>query len=104
MNAVVRLYNPNGPDKVAVLSIQAASGPAGGYNLQLARGPRRTKLTRGNVYGPFPREELFSRLTEVIDALKAEGFLRAGLRAQISQLASKQPKARARAALRLGWM
>ena len=49
----VRLYNPSGTDRVAVVSAEPATG-ASGFLLRLARGPRSKKLTRGAVFGRCP--------------------------------------------------
>src|SRR5262245_36466074 len=99
----VRLYNPNGPDRVAVVSAEPANAGAGACLIRLARGPRAGDLGKGTVFGPYPAGELAQRIDEVVAALRAEGFGPPGLGSLLEGLASPDPAARARAASRLGW-
>jgi len=101
---IVRLFNPKGPDRVAVVSVQAGWAKPGLFNVQVARGPRRSKLSVGVAYGPYPEGELADRHGSVLDALRAEGFVRAGLTSLTQALMSGDPKVRAHAAARLGWL
>ncbi len=104
MIPIVRLFNPKGPDRVAIVSVQAAWGKPGAFNVQVARGPRRSKLSAGVAYGPFNESELAQRHAEVIANLRGEGFVRAGLTAMLQSIVSNDPKVRAHAATRLGWL
>jgi HEAT repeat protein len=99
----VRLYNPKGPDRVAVVSAEPASGKTGSYLIRLARGPKAGVLGKGGVYGPYPATELGSRFAEVVGTLRAEGFGPPGLATMLEALASPNSRARSRAAIRLGW-
>ncbi|MEA2632420.1 MAG: hypothetical protein QOE66_2639, partial [Chloroflexota bacterium] len=99
----VRLYNPNGPDRVAVVSAEPTQGGAGTSLIRLARGPRAGKLVKGTVFGPYPAGELARRIDEVVAALRAEGFGPPGLGSLLEGLASPDSAVRARAAARLGW-
>src|SRR3954451_13457984 len=99
----VRLYNPKGPDRVAIVSVEPAKGGAGASLIRLARGPRTGKLGKGSVYGPYPAAELAGRMDEVVATLRAEGFVPSGLASLLEGLASPDRAARARAAARLGW-
>ncbi len=101
---IVRLFNPKCPDRVAVVSVQAAWAKPGSWNVQVARGPRRTKLSAGVAYGPFTANELAQRHGEVLAGLRAEGFVRAGLTALLQSLNSNDAKVRAHTAARLGWL
>ena len=101
--APVRLYNPSGPDRVAVVSAEPATGEASGHLLRLARGPRAKKLTQGAVFGPYPAGELAARLEELVAALRGEGFVPSGQSGMLEALADPHPATRARAATRLGW-
>ncbi len=103
MIPIVRLFNPKGPDRVAIVTVQAAWAQPGSWNVQVARGPRRAKLSAGVMYGPFAAHELLQRHGEVLTSLRHEGFVRAGLTAMLQSLVSSQPKVRAHAATRLGW-
>src|SRR4051794_18965563 len=94
----IRLYNPDGPDRVAIVSVETAKGGAGASLIRLARGPRTGKLGKGSVYGPYPSEELAGRIGEVVTALRAEGFVPSGLASLLEGLAGPDPAARARAA------
>src|SRR5262245_58284584 len=98
----VRLYNPKGPDRVAVVSATVATGPAGSYLIRLARGPRAGSLGRGRVYGPFPADVLAARFDEVVATLRTEGFGPPGLGVMLEALAGTDARARSRAAIRLG--
>jgi hypothetical protein len=100
---IVRLFNPKGPDRVAVVSVQEAWAHAGSYNIQVARGAKRTKLSAGTTYGPFAQAEIAERHAEVVAKLKSEGFVRAGFTAMLQALVSQKAAARAHAATRLGW-
>jgi hypothetical protein len=100
----VRFYNPQGGDRVAVVSVQPAWAQAETYLIQLARGPNSSKLGKGTVYGPYPSEQVTERLADVTTALKAEGFLPAGLHALLSALEHDNSAVRGRAAARLGWL
>lgn len=104
MIPIIRLYNPKGPDRVAVVSVQAAWAKPGQYNVQVARGPRRAKLSVGVAYGPFGEDELPQRHAAVLHDLRAEGFVRAGFTALTQALMAGDPKKRAHAAARLGWL
>ncbi len=104
MIPIIRLFNPKGPDRVAVVSVQAAWAKPGFFNVQVARGPRRAKLSVGVAYGPYPEGELTDRHASVVDDLRAEGFVRAGLTALTQALMAGNPKVRAHAAARLGWL
>src|SRR5687767_14685828 len=100
----VRLFHPTGSDRVAVVSVEASSEDADQFLVRVARGARHTRLTRGTVIGPFGREELHERVTEVVDQLRGEGFFKAGLHALFNDLRSRHSVVRARAIERLGWM
>lgn len=104
MIPIVRLFNPKGPDRVAIVSTQAAWASPGSWNVQVARGPRRAKLSAGVAYGPFAAHELAQRHAEVLAGLRSEGFVRAGLTAMLQSLVSNDAKTRAHAATRLGWL
>ncbi|HEX8201971.1 MAG TPA: hypothetical protein VF590_15960, partial [Isosphaeraceae bacterium] len=99
----VRLYNPKGPDHVAVVAAEPATGGAGACLIRLARGPRAGKLGKGSVFGPYPAAEVAARLAEVVATLGAEGFGPPGLEAMLAALDRPDPVVRARAAQRLGW-
>src|SRR5262245_36672252 len=98
----IRLYNPQGPDRLAVVSVEPATFP-GGSLIRLARGVGPGPLRTGTVYGPFTEAELEARVAEVVAPLKAEGFLPTGVQDSLLKLASPDPAVRARAALALGW-
>ena len=104
MIPIIRLFNPKGPDRVAVVSVQAAWAKPGQYNVQVARGPRRSKLAVGVAFGPFTEDELPQRHAAVLHDLRQEGFVRAGLTALTQALMAGDPKKRAHAATRLGWL
>ncbi|MEZ4405727.1 MAG: HEAT repeat domain-containing protein [Polyangiales bacterium] len=104
MIATVRLFNPKGPDRVAVVTVRAAWGRPGEWTVQVARGPNRLTLTQGSTHGPYTREALPDAHAAVIASLKAGGFQRSGLRLVLAQLKSEDVKTRAHAAGRLGWM
>ncbi len=99
----VRLYNPKGPDRVAVVWVEPAKAGAGASLIRLARGPRTGKLGKGSAFGPYPAAELGPRIVELVNALRAEGFALAGSGALLDALKSPDPVTRARAAVRLGW-
>jgi hypothetical protein len=101
---IVRLYNPKGPDRVAVVSVQTAWGKPGQSLIQVVRGPRRAQLSAGVVHGPYPDDQIPQHHAAVLRDLHAEGFVRAGLTALTQALLSNDPGKRAHAAMRLGWL
>ncbi len=98
-----RLYNPKGPDRLAVVSVQPSAGLPGGYLIQLARGSGPGPLGKGTVYGPYPEQDLEARFADVLEALNSEGFRPTGVADLLVKLASPDAAARGRAALGLGW-
>src|SRR4051812_7689249 len=101
--APMRLYNPTGPDRVAVVSAEPASRGEETFLVRLASGPRATKLGQGFVFGPYPAGELATRFDELVALLRGEGFAPAGLARMLDDLGAPHPATRARAAARLGW-
>lgn len=99
----VRLFNPQGPDRVASIRVEPAWPANDRFMLLLSRGPSRTKLRQGALLGPFAETELKQRLEEQAEALRVEGFLPAGLEAMRTALKSGSAAEKAHAALRLGW-
>lgn len=99
----IHLFRPQGPDRVAIVSIQRASQP-NHYLIQVARGTRRGKLTTGGTFGPVPEHEVAERYAGVVLSIRQEGFRTAGFFACIAALSHKNAGVRARAASRLGWM
>lgn len=99
----IHLYRDSGADRVALVSIKPATQP-GTYLVQVSRGPKRSKLSSGGTFGPAPESMIAERYAGVVGALRNEGFRPAGAHACLAALRSKDAGARARAALRLGWM
>ena len=99
----IHLFRPQGPDRVAIVSVQRASQPKS-YLIQVARGARRGKLSSGGTFGPVGEEAVAERYSEVVHSLRSEGFRTAGFFASIAALKHKNAGVRARAASRLGWM
>jgi hypothetical protein len=61
ISLTVRLYNPNGPDRAAAVSVESAYKLDGQFLIRLARGQKMGNLTSGTVYGPYPESELVAR-------------------------------------------
>src|SRR6266542_2025017 len=99
----VHLYNPNGPDRVAVVSVEPSSSDENAYLIRVGRGARSTRLTGGTTYGPYDEEELEPLFIEAVETLRGEGFLPSGLHALLTALQNPGADVRARAAARLGW-
>jgi hypothetical protein len=99
----VRLYNPNGPDRVAVVSVEPSSADEDAYLIRVGRGAQSTHLTGGTTYGPYDEEELEPLFIEAVEMLRGEGFQPSGLHALLTALQSSDAGTRARAAARLGW-
>src|SRR5258708_10742902 len=99
----VRLYIPNGPDRVAVVSVEPSAADENAFLIRIGRGARGTRLTGGTTYGPYDEEELDSLVIEAVETLRGEGFLPSGLHALLTALQSSNASTRARAAARLGW-
>lgn len=99
----IHLFRPQGPDRVAIVSIQPATEGAH-YLIQVLRGPKRGKLSAAGTFGPIPEALVAERYSGVVASLRIEGFRSAGFYACVQQLKHKRASARARAALRLGHM
>ncbi|MDP2341688.1 MAG: hypothetical protein Q8O67_12085 [Deltaproteobacteria bacterium] len=89
--------------RLAIVSLQRADKP-GVWNVAVARGEKRTKLTDSRLYGPFSLEEAEKAFASVTGGLASEGYLSSGL-AELLQIVatSKSPSDRARAEEKLGW-
>ncbi|HYE18848.1 MAG TPA: HEAT repeat domain-containing protein [Tepidisphaeraceae bacterium] len=101
--APLRLFNPNGPDRVAVVWVEPAYGRADAFLLKLARGQRSGQLGTGATYGPYTEAELAIPHAQLATALLREGFLPGGAHGAMDRLKSPDPAVRGRAATRLGW-
>lgn len=101
--SVVRLYNPQGSDRVALVSTEPAFGESEGFLVRVARGASLDKLTSGTSYGPYPEDQLLARFDEVVAALTSEGYVESGLQDLLLALDHADSAVRARAALSLGW-
>lgn len=99
----VRLFKPNGPDRVAFVSDALASG-GDGVMVQVCKGPSTAKLRDPKLLGPMSREVADQIFARELDALRQEGFVRSGLAELLVQLESKKRRKRALAAKRLGWL
>jgi hypothetical protein len=98
-----RFYRPQGDDRVAVVSIEPSAGSPGAWLLRVARARVAGKPGAGQVYGPFAQAEISSRFDAAVALLIAEGFSRAIGTDLLLALESKNERARALAAVRLGW-
>jgi hypothetical protein len=98
---LLRLFRPQGPVRVAVISVEPSA--RGDYNINLGRGPRLDRLTDGTTYGPYKEADLEAPHAQLVASLKSEGFLASGLHALLAALRDQDSAVRARAALRLGW-
>src|SRR4051794_7691980 len=99
----LRLFNPKGPDRVAVVSVEPAYGRAGAFLLRVARGPRAGKLSKGQTFGPYTQTDLATAHAQVFASLTAEGFLASGAHGALEGLQSDSVEKRGRAAERVGW-
>jgi hypothetical protein len=100
--APVRLFNPAGPDRVAVVSVEPSAQP-GAYLIRVGRGAGVNRLSGGTTYGPYDEEEVEGLFVEAVETLRGEGFLTSGLHALLRALQDPKPYIRAHAAARLGW-
>src|SRR5882757_6965367 len=98
---ILRLFHPQGPDRVAVVSVELSA--QGDFLIRLGRGPSSDRLTQGTTYGPYTETDLDVPHAELIDSLRTEGFFRSGLHALLTALQDGASAVRARAAARLGW-
>src|SRR5262249_61152540 len=98
----VRLFNPNGPARVAVVSVETSATDESAYLIRVGRGARSTRLTGGTTYGPYDEQELEPLFVEAVETLRGEGFLPSGLPAPLTALQSPAAHTRARAAAPLG--
>jgi len=99
----LHLYRPSGAERVAVVSMRPSSS-GDGFLVQVASGPDTKRLKNPHLYGPGPEKAALEIFAREVAALKAQGFVRAGLGALLTALESKKRRARALAARRLGWM
>src|SRR5262249_57721772 len=87
----VRLFNPNGPDRVAVVSVETSATDESAYLIRVGRGARSTRLTGGTTYGPYAEDELEPLFIEAVETLRGEGFLPGGLHPLLLTLQSPPP-------------
>jgi len=97
----IRLHHPTLAEPVAVVSAEPAWKEPGTFLVRVGRGTAGN-LSLGTIYGPVPEAELEAQLAAVVSALKAEGFVAAGLGQALAALGDSSPRVRARAAARLG--
>src|SRR5438045_3361962 len=71
--ALLRLFRPQGPDRVAVISVEPSA--RGDFNINLGRGPRLDRLSDGTTYGPYREADLETPHAQLLTSLKSEGFL-----------------------------
>jgi hypothetical protein len=100
--STARFYNPDGPQRVAVVSVEP-SPHEGTYFIRFARGKTARKLTLEHTYGPYSQDELLPQYDVVLNFLRAEGFWQSGVQDLLADLQSDDAAKRGRAALRLGW-
>ena len=100
--APIRLFRPQGPDRVAIVSVEPASTP-GALLVRVARGAKSGHLGGGGVYGPFPEAEIPARFADAVAQLESEGFGEPGRAALHGALADTRARVRARAATRIAW-
>src|SRR3954466_8914723 len=99
----LRFFNPNGPDRVAVVSVEPAYGRDDAFMIRLARGAKSGKLAKGATYGPYVQGALDAPYAELINGLYAEGFRPAGMHGVMEGFFSNSVRRRGRSAIRLGW-
>jgi hypothetical protein len=99
----IRLYKAQGPDHVAVVSVQESWAHQGRLMISVARGLSR-KLALPQLFGPYESDQVQARVDEIVAGLRQEGFGRAGVPALVEALGASDARRRALAALRLGWM
>ncbi|MDP6503814.1 MAG: hypothetical protein QF886_09370, partial [Planctomycetota bacterium] len=102
MSTELRFFNPTGPDRVAVISVEDATTP-GMHLVRLARGKKSTFLSGGASYGPYREEDVPDRVAELEVQLVQEGFVPSGEHSLLEDLASDSASIRAGAARRMGW-
>src|SRR5262245_48142398 len=74
--APVRFFNPNGPDRHAVVSVEPTLDRAADlYMIRVARTWSLDYLGKVATTGPYPEADLPERFAEVGAELRAEGFL-----------------------------
>jgi hypothetical protein len=98
---IARLYKAG---EIAVVATQPAYGQPGALLLSVARGKGQGKLSEGNTYGPYLEGDVQARFDELVAQLRKEGFAPSGLGFQLAALGGTSAKARAKAAMRLGWL
>ncbi len=99
----VRLFHPSRPERIALVTVEPASGQPGAFMVQVARGKKRTALTDARMFGPFSAEEVALAHKSIVDGLFGEGYVAGGLGQLLLALKEKNPRTRARAERRIGW-
>jgi hypothetical protein len=101
---IVRLFSMTQTPACVMLSLEPA--PQAGhdaYYVREATGLVPNKLTGGTVYGPFAKAEALSALEQLQLAYVARGYLERKRRDYLQALLQTDRKARARAAIQVGW-
>ncbi len=98
-----RYFNPKGPHRVAMVSVEPAFQQAGAFLVRVGRGAKFGSLSGGQSFGPYAEADVAAAIHEAVAQLRSEGFRPAGEHGSLEALVSQDPARRARAALRLGW-
>jgi len=100
----MRFFNPDATNRVASITVEVAKPHAQQVTVRLSLGPALAQLQSVETSPPIDESEVRDCVAEMERALRADGYLPAGLPALLQTLQSTDSAARARAALRLGWM
>lgn len=101
---IVRFFSMTQSPACVMLSLEPA--PQAGhdaYYVREASGLVPNKLTAGTVYGPFAKTEAVSALEQLQQGYLARGYLERKRRDYLQALLQTDRKARARAAIQVGW-
>src|SRR5262245_18817467 len=82
-----RFYRPDGPDRVAEVAVEQATGPEL-FSIQVCRGLHMADLRHRATLGPYTRDQVAAPFDEAVRELRAEGFWPSGLHALLTDLDS----------------
>jgi HEAT repeat protein len=101
---VVFLFNPSSDDyRVAHVMVVPAPSDPSRFVVRTSRGAESSFLHDITITSPLTADQVEATVASVVVALRADGYLPAGMHADLEALTDERSAVRAHAAQRLGW-
>ena len=92
MSRTIKLYNPQGPHRVVVVSCEPSYKDPSQELIRVAQGKSAKQLDQGTAYGPYTEPELSARFDQIVTELRGQGYSEAMIATDIADLKDKNPK------------